>query len=419
MKRSYHTDITIQYKLGILDTNLVKQIPSSTLHNWKNKDLSLLFGSEHVSDSEQNLQMIKDFLTRKSLLQIAKAVYYVYCSYVKLFDQVKNKRKILHQSKDLVIKTIDQIKDTVSFNRAVNAFGISCQQYYAWKKKVQCKILPPSLCRKVYHNQLTTKEVGLIKKYLKNPQYRHWSVTSVFYQILRDRAAFFSKTTFYKYVNLFQLQRSRPEKKKYDTGIRAEAPKKILHMDVTIYRPVNHSRVYLYFLVDNYSRFILNWKASLEYSAKITFQNISEAYEKYKLKNINPHVDLICDGGSENKGPVDVFVDNYDSNIQKLVAQTDIRFSNSMVEAVNKRIKYDFLFNTKLEDIYQTVKYLNCAVSQYNNKPHSSLYGLTPTEVFNGTLPNKDMYKPALLQAAKKRKEINLSCRDCNELNPV
>ena len=89
-----------------------------------------------------------------------------------------------------------------------------------------------------------------------------------------------------------------------------------------------------------------------------------------------------------------------------------------MVEAVNKRMKYDFLFTTRLLDIAQTIHYLTYAVDQYNNKPHSALYGLTPQEVFNGMLPDKNMFKPALRQAAQKRKEINLSqnCLNCKEI---
>ena len=279
--------------------------------------------------------------------------------------------------------------------------------------------MPFSLCRKLYHNQLTTKEVDTVKDYLKNPKYIHWNLTPVYFQMLRDKASFMSKTSFYKYAGLLMLTRAKPEKKKYSEGIRANAPIRLLHMDVTIYRPLDHSKVYVYFLIDNFSRFILNWKASRDYSANITFQNISEAYEKYQLVKVNPHIDLVCDGGSENNGMVDIFVNSHNSNIRKLVAQTDIIFSNSMVEAVNKKMKYDFLFTTNLLNIEQTVQYLAYAVEQYNNKPHSSLFGLTPTEVLNGALPDKDMFKPAVRQAAQKRIMINMQqkCLNCFDNN--
>ena len=133
---------------------------------------------------------------------------------------------------------------------------------------------------------------------------------------------------------------------------------------------------------------------------------------------VNPVIELITDGGSENKGMVDVFLNRPHSNIQKLIAQTDIVFSNSMVEAVNKRMKYDFLFTVNLLDIQQTIQYLSWAVEQYNNKPHSALYGLTPKEVFNGTIPDKDMFKTAIKLAANKRKSINMNqqCLNCFDI---
>ena len=101
--------------------------------------------------------------------------------------------------------------------------------------------------------------------------------------------------------------------------------------------------------------------------------------------------------------------------LKKHIAQKDIRFSNSMVEAVNKRIKYDFLFRHQLLDFEHTQRFLEKAVEQYNNRPHSSLYGFTPLEVFNGLKPDKYFYKPQMELAKTLRKAENkaLSCDNC------
>lgn len=66
-------------------------------------------------------------------------------------------------------------------------------------------------------------------------------------------------------------------------------------------------------------------------------------FENYNVNGLKQDIDFIVDGGSENKAEVDSLIQN--SNINKIIAQKDIVFSNSMVEAVNKRIKYDFLFH--------------------------------------------------------------------------
>jgi transposase InsO family protein len=233
--------------------------------------------------------------------------------------------------------------------------------------------------------------------------------------MLRDKSAFLSLTSFYKYANLLLPNRPIRKKIRKTNGLRADAPKKILHMDVTIFKPLDNTKVYLYFLVDNYSRYIINWKASLKYSADITFENISEAYTRENFGDIPPYIDLITDDGSENKGKVNDFVNADNSNIRKLIAQLDIIFSNSMIEAVNKRMKYDYLFTIDLADYEQTLKYLKWAIEQYNNKPHSALFGLTPTEVYRGKIPDKRMFANDIAEAAIQRKEHNLNqnCNNC------
>ena len=94
-------------------------------------------------------------------------------------------------------------------------------------------------------------------------------------------------------------------RKKHKIGIKAEKPLQILHTDLTIYRPLDHTKVYIYFIADNFSRKILAWKASLEHSAKYTFDNLKEIYEKYKIHAVQTDVEFMVDDGSENKAEVD------------------------------------------------------------------------------------------------------------------
>jgi len=121
------------------------------------------------------------------------------------------------------------------------------------------------------------------------------------------------------------------------------------------------------------------------------------------------------DDGIENKGFVSTAIENKEIKLNKLVAQKDIRFSNSMVEAVNKRMKYDFLFRAQLLDIEHTQRFLKTAVVQYNNRPHSALHGFTPVEVFNGAKPDKYFFKDQIQQAKLLRIAENkaLSCDSC------
>ena len=101
---------------------------------------------------------------------------------------------------------------------------------------------------------------------------------------------------------------------------------------------------------------------------------------------------LVTDAGPENHGEVSKFVSNRE-NLKQLIARKDIIQSNSIVEAVNKHIKYYYLFKKELKDFEDTVTYLLSSVPDHNNKPHGRLSGLIPNEVLNGNVPVKDNYQ--------------------------
>lgn len=398
MKRSYHTNLLIKYKLGILEESKIKAIPNSTLYNWRHRDFSHIIGLPDVNDSE--IEIMKEFLSRKKLLQAAKALYFIFLTFQTVISRINNK-KLFFESKELVIDTIDRTKDILNFDRVLNIFKISSQTYYYWKDKVKCNSFL-NKCRQKHPLQLSVIEIKTVKQYLTNQTYLNWSLASVYYKMLRDKAAYMSLVSFYKYAKLLKLTRQKPNhrRKKHKIGIRAEKPLQILHADMTIFRPLDNTKVYIYFIADNFSRKILTWKASLEYSAKYTFENLREVYETYN-NTANSNIDFIVDDGSENKAEVDTFIESI--GINKVVAQKEILFSNSMIEAVNKRIKYDFLFPAKLQNFEQTLKQLKKAVMEYNDKPYHPLLGLTPNEVFNGELPDKAMFKYEITAAKRQR----------------
>ena len=163
---------------------------------------------------------------------------------------------------------------------------------------------------------------------------------------------------------------------------------------------------YLYFLMDNYSRLIINWRAELRVSGKIRLETIEEAYHKYSPDS-GEDIILLVDGEVEN---------NNEINLRKLIAQKDIRFSNSVIEAQNKLIKYRYLFKQDFRDIHELRKGLEWIVHDYNhNRPHISLQGLTPNEAATGEYVSRDKWHEQIIQAQINRLEENRKelCRIC------
>ena len=66
----------------------------------------------------------------------------------------------------------------------------------------------------------------------------------------------------------------------------------------------------------------------------------------------------------------------------KAIAEpTAIAFSNSMIEAANKQLKYRFLYHQKINDFSKLDEYIEKAILDFNHRPRAVLHGLTPMGV--------------------------------------
>lgn len=160
--------------------------------------------------------------------------------------------------------------------------------------------------------------------------------------------------------------------------------------------------------MDNYSRKPIAWFANLN---KTPIGTIKCLKELAKL-NISNKVELIVDGGSENKNK---WVDNYISNnlpqVKLLEARKDVDYSNSMIEAFNKHLKYNYLFKEPIYMFDQLRQFLGKAMKDYSNKPRPILKGRTPNEAFEQKeYPiSSKQWKEHCIQEKKERIKYNKS----------
>ncbi len=128
---------------------------------------------------------------------------------------------------------------------------------------------------------------------------------------------------------------------------------------------------------------------------------------------------LLVDGGVENfNSAVDELVDS--GLLQRLLAQTDISFSNSLIESWWRALKHLWLYLNTLETVSRLKTLVTFYVDEHNTRlPHSAFRGQTPDEMYFGT----GDHIPDELDAAKKvtrqsRMEVNraTSCSTCQPL---
>ena len=171
-------------------------------------------------------------------------------------------------------------------------------------------------------------------------------------------------------------------------GLRGLWPFDIVNVDVTILRLLNNQKVYIYLIMDNFSRCILGWKASLDKLDKdVAIQNLLEVWEKYFKGNPNlKPTRWISDGGPENiNHAIMAELKKRAGDVVAMVAQKDIRESNSMIEYLNRIAKYRYLYHYDIPDFQASLRHIEKFVDLNNNViPQRVLRGHTPTEYLTG-----------------------------------
>ena len=414
-RKSYSTDLKLAVQLNIIPDYILKSIPKSSLHRFKNTDYSNIFGLEY-SQIFQELDLIKNLAKSKTAKNLFKSALYIKTIILNITRPLINLKKYIKNIplKQKIVATILKVKDIIGFERALRYFNISKSKFYSWQNQIKAKCVDSVIhkCPKIWPNQLTKKEVHIITKMLNNNKYRGWPVISIAWLAVRKGILFTSPRTWYKYKKILGISRikSNSRHKKRNIGIRALNPDQIWHADITIFKTLDNVKAYIYFIIDNYSRYILAWNVALNYSANIVFENLKKTYYstiqiyKNNQKPI-PQIDLIVDAGSENNNNI---IENFlilpEITIKKIIAQRDIVFSNSIVEAVNKIVKYRHLYLHDIPDFESLKKHLHSFIPIYNNKrPHCSLNGLTPLEAYNGKILDKNKMKLQFEQAKRNR----------------
>jgi putative transposase len=134
---------------------------------------------------------------------------------------------------------------------------------------------------------------------------------------------------------------------------------------------------------------------------------ITAAIESAHGLNYSPV--LITDGGPENRFPELI------NSIVHKKALVDVHYSNSLIEAHNKLIKYNYLYRMEIQNIDELRTKIEFIASDFNNRPHVSLQGLTPNEAYENTSLDRQKLKLFTEAAAIERKMYNQThrCAQC------
>jgi len=359
-------------------------IPPSTIRSWIHRGIADVVASGRDPDSYAEMAVEIERLRRRNaalgaivgLLAALLRVSKVKLDYARLPES---------QTKKTLLRAIDRATKTLPLGTALRVTRLSASRYHRWAlANAGCELEDQPSCPRVSPTRLTPTEVDTMRELVEDDGCRHMSLRALALHAQRLGKVFASPSTWYRLVK--SRGWARPRKRAYPPkprlGIRAKDPGELLHLDVTIIRLLDGTRAYLHGVIDNYSRRILSWRLEERLGSGATCRIVREAAAQ--LGSISGPAVVIADSGSENvNGAVDAVLDS--EQLTRVLAQVEVTFSNSMIEAFWRSLKHSWLYLHSLDTFSALQRLIHFYVEQHNRvMPHAAFHGQTPDDVFFG-----------------------------------
>jgi putative transposase len=359
-------------------------IPKSTVRSWIQRDLPDVVTSELATwDRAALISEIHALRQRTALL--AGVVGLLAAMLRVSRNRLNYERYTDSQSKTALLRAIERASKVLPLRSALRIVRLSPSRYYSWHQlEAGCELDDQPTCPRVRPTRLTSQEVERMRGMAESVDHRHMSLRALALHAQRIGEVVASPSTWYRMAR--KLAWRRPRRRLYPAkpkmGIRASAAGELLHLDVTIIRLLDGTRAYLHAAIDNYSRRILSWSLEDRLGSGGTCRILREAARQ--LGSGRRQTKIIADSGCENVNTdVDDILESED--LSRVLAQVEVTFSNSMIEAFWRSLKHSWLYLHSLDSIESLRRLIDFYVRQHNEvMPHAAFKGQTPDEVYSG-----------------------------------
>lgn len=148
------------------------------------------------------------------------------------------------------------------------------------------------------------------------------------------------------------------------------------------YIPMAHGFLYLVAVMDWYSRQVLSWRLSTTQDAQCCVEALEDAIERYGQPEI-----FNTDQGSQFTS--DAFTGVLRDNGIRISMDGKGQWTdNVFIERLWRSLKYECVYLNAFQDFKDAERQIGCWIDYYNDeRPHSKLDDLTPSEVYAGIRP--------------------------------
>ena len=390
-------------------------VPRSTARDWLRLSTPDIVSLDVLSMSEEALQQEVIALRRRNATLVA--ILHLVVVLLKVSGSSLANRRIADGAKKRrLVRAVERSRNVLSLRGALRILGLSSTRYHSWKRDEDCELDDVSSCPRTFPHQLTGEELRTVKEMATSDEYRHVPTGTLALLAQRLGKVFASPATWYRLVrrNRWRRPRRRVYPSKPKLGIRASEPNEIWHIDTTVIRLLDGTRAYLHAVIDNFSRKILAWRVSERFDPGNAIAVLVQAGQAMEPADAPPTV--LADAGVENvNAAVDELIDR--GALRRVLAQTEIAFSNSLIESWWRILKHQWLYLNTLDTLASIRRLVSFYIEEHNTRlPHSAFRGQTPDEMYLGTgghVPQELGSQRTAARAARLTANRAVSCRTC------
>jgi transposase InsO family protein len=391
-------------------------IPRSTVGTWRRRGLRPVVTIEPFDQDRQQLLDTIAKLDRRA--RVLAAVVRILLALLRAsgFSLAGGQRLPEGNAKAAILRAITSANPFLPLAMILRIAHLEPGRYHVWKRasRVVCGLDDRSSCPHTSPSQLLPAEVANIKDMVLAPEYRHMPVSTLAAYAQHIGKVFASPSTWGKLIRergwLRPRQRVHPAKP--TLGVRATAPNEVWHIDTTILKLLDGTRAYLRAVIDNYSRKILAWTVTAQLEPMATGQ-VLYAAGKHLVCAGQPIV--YVDSGVENlNSAVDAAL--LAACLNRVLAQVEVAFSNSMIEAFWRSLKHQWLYLNSLDSIERLRTLVAFFIEEYNTQmPHPAFSGQTPDEMYFGTAVDLPAELAAARSTAREERLAANRAMSCNQ----
>lgn len=164
-----------------------------------------------------------------------------------------------------LLAAVRRARKILPLRSALRVLGVSSSAYHSWTvEPKRCGLEPERVCPRSRPDRLTTAEVRAIHSMATDEQFRHVPTGRLAVLAERLGRVHASTTTWYRLVRSRGWERSRHRRHPATprVGIRATAPDQVWHIDTSVVRLVDGTKVWIHAVIDNFSRRVVSWWVS-------------------------------------------------------------------------------------------------------------------------------------------------------------